>query len=876
VSIVAVSALPLLRRLLELAGGPAESGYVLVIEGAGLEDLPERLKTSKADYAVHRVGTEIGLRHLLWKARGAPLIAVLPEALAHRVQKAPDLMRRARNQRVHALAANDVLELLLGVRVVGADAPHMQELALDHVEQIGTALSAQTLPTVVDRRLLTELLVDASVGEAVRSRSAGELLADWVQEPPTWSANVGRLVRDALPTLHGDDGRLLAWALLEPEQRPRALVLHGAVLSVTGEQLPKAAWGPLWQAATEAPIEMDRRILRRHLCRLAEDALAALGEASAPLLAEADRLGRSSLTPSELATSRVLPLAFADRCHALAEGAAAGKAIPAEEMAWLASHRAAGMHKADLAVLEEIARLSRYLDKPSAPQASVLEQVRGWQRDGAFADLAAMQLRRALAGSAHHHTQADAVLARVRARRDAENRHFAETLAVGYEAALHHAGVVPLHRLWKRVVAPVWQSDPDAALYLVVLDGCSYPVFLELLHALSQDGSFPMGAPPDRDGHVNGLPALAPLPTVTSHARGAIFLGELPQDPLVAETVFRDQEETKTDKARFNQNAALAGRSRRLFLKGDLADAGQALLHALEDPSVAVVAAVFNAVDDQIGSANTGAVLRLRPEDIMGFKPSLRAALKAGRRVLLTADHGHSPFLSKGHRVGAGKTPRHVSLAAADRAPEGFMEIDVGALGGTPERRAYAWRSGAYLGNPQVGFHGGCALEEMAVPLAWIERDGLPADEPSWWFGHGAPSAQAVRESEVPPAPPLVTPQPSDSIADAPRTAAQRKRQMSLFDPADRAGSLGLATEVLDGLSDQEKAVLVLLKDNGTARTNELAAQLGKQPGRINGLMRKLRRTLHASGLVLFSDEGLPGGETLYRWQAPPPADGAS
>jgi hypothetical protein len=287
-----------------------------------------------------------------------------------------------------------------------------------------------------------------------------------------------------------------------------------------------------------------------------------------------------------------------------------------------------------------------------------------------------------------------------------------------------------------------------------------------------------------------------------------------------------------------------------------------------------VVAAVFNAVDDQIGSANTGAVLRLRPEDIMGFKPSLRTALEAGRRVLLTADHGHSPFVVKGLRVGSGKTPRHVSLAGADEVPEGFMEIDVGALGGQPERRAYAWRSGVYLGHPQVGFHGGCALEEMAVPLAWIERDGLPADEPGWWFGHGVPTAQAMRESETPPAPPLVTPQPSDSITNAPRKAAQRKRQMSLFDPADRVGSLGLATEVLDGLSDQEQAVLVLLKDNGSARTNELAAQLGKNPVRINGLMRKLRRTLHASGLVLFTDEGLPGGETLYRYQVPPRTDG--
>ncbi len=44
------------------------------------------------------------------------------------------------------------------------------------------------------------------------------------------------------------------------------------------------------------------------------------------LLSSADRIGRECLTPSQLQTSRVLPLAFSDRCHALAQQAAAGQA----------------------------------------------------------------------------------------------------------------------------------------------------------------------------------------------------------------------------------------------------------------------------------------------------------------------------------------------------------------------------------------------------------------------------------------------------------------------------------------------------------------------------------------------------------------------
>lgn len=844
----------LLRRLVEQAGGARESGYVLVLDGEGLEDLPADLVTPRGSYSVHRPTTELGLRHVLWKARGAPVIVVVAEELARRLP--PDLLRRAHNQRVHALSVNDVLEVILGVRVVGAESPHLQALALEHVGALGMAMARRTLPTVVDRKLLTELLVDASVGEQVRTRTPADLLAGWLKAPPVWSTNVSRLVREALPYMHGDEGRLLSWALEQPE-RLRALIVHGALLAIDAEEVPKKCWGDLWDAASRPPIEMDRRVLRRTLTRLLDDTLSALGDTAGSLLEQADRLGREVLTPKDLQTSRVLPLAFADRCHALAQQAANGKPIRASEIAWLTTHRAAPMHKAELLVLEAMARVSRYLDQPETPASNVVEQVSSWQRHGAWADLAAAQLRRALAGSGGHHAEAGKVLLAWRARRDAENQQFASLLAAGYEAALHKGGVTPLHRIWKRDVAPLWRKQADAKVFLVVLDGCSYPVFLELLYELAQDSAFPIGIRPDATGHVVGIPALSPLPTVTSHARGAIFLGELPQDPLVAETVFRDQDEAKTDKARFAQNEALGGRSRKLFLKGDLADGGGALLSALADASLDVVAAVFNAVDDQIGSSNTGAMVRISAKEITAFRPSLQRALQSGRHVLVTADHGHSPYLDKQLRVGAGPTPRYLPLAKHDPVPDGFVEIDVGGLGGTPGRRAFAWRMGAYLGGPQVGFHGGCALEEMVVPLAWLSRDGLQADEPAWWFAQ-AVSVEVPKAAKAPE--PLLTPMASHAIA-----------QPKLFEPASRVASLPLPAELLERLSEDEKAVLVLLHENGTARASELAERLKKNPGRLNGLMRTLRRTLHTGGVEAFADEVLPTGETLYRYKLEAP-----
>ncbi|MBM4321705.1 MAG: hypothetical protein FJ125_17645, partial [Deltaproteobacteria bacterium] len=273
----------LLRRLLEQAGGPLESGFILVLDGEGLQDLPATLETARGAYAVRRPTTEIGLRHELWKAAGAPLIAVVSEELARRLP--PDLVRRSQKQRVHALGVNEVLTVILGVRVVGAEEGYLQELALQNVEQLGHQLSHRTLPSEVGRKLLTELLVDVTVGDQVRSQPPAKILADWARTTPTWPDNLLRLVGEVLPTLHGDEGRLLAWVLQkEIGERIKTLLVYGALLTVEAHEVPQHAWGPLWKAVGHPPLEMDREVLRRTICHLVEGSLEHLGAQAAPWL----------------------------------------------------------------------------------------------------------------------------------------------------------------------------------------------------------------------------------------------------------------------------------------------------------------------------------------------------------------------------------------------------------------------------------------------------------------------------------------------------------------------------------------------------------------------------------------------------------------
>ena len=868
-----MSAAPLLlRRLLETAGGPGESGYVLVLDCDGLSDLPLKLETARGPYMVHRPQTEVGLRHLIWTSGGAPFIAVISEELARRLP--PDLLRRAQNGRTHALAVDEILSAVLGVQVRGAEEEHLQELAMRHLQELSRLLHQRTVPSVVDRRLLVELLLAACLGDHVNGMSAHDLLAGWLESPPRWDDATRTLVREALPGIHGDAGWLLSWALAE-DGLIEALAVHGALLTVEAAELPREAWGPLWNAAQDGARALGLPATRKVAASLASGALERLSEErAAALLDRADAEARRTLTPSVLRASQVLPLAFADRCLDLARRAAEGEAIPHQELRELGQHRVARQRGGDLVLLKAMARLSRYLAQPLASWEAVGEMVTGYQRSGAFADLAALQLRRAMAGTSRYLDAAGKVLAAFRQRRDGENLEFARALASGYEAALHSRDLLPLHRLSRFVLGPLFAEDAAARVYLVVLDGCSYPVFLELLDALCADSRFRMGAAALEPrwsarqdveterllagGEVRGIPCLAPLPTVTSHARGALLLGELPDDPLVPEAVYREGEAAQTDRARFKQNGWLGGRPRRLFLKGDLADGGKELLAALADQDLPVVAAVFNAVDDQIGSANTGAEVRISPDDIRAFKPALRAALRAGRRVLLAADHGHTPFVSKAGRRGAGASHRYLELSKGDQAPEGFMEIDVGGLGGKPARRAFAWQMGAYQGGAQVGFHGGCSLEEMVVPVAWIVQEGFQASEPAWWYGGlaavEAPREDPSRERAVPP--PIVSPV----------TAPPPPRQADLFNPVDHVHKVGLPGEVLASLNEDEKVVLALLQQNGTARVSELAAQLGRPVGRISGLLARLGRALAREGAARFTPETLPDGETLYRY----------
>ena len=837
-----------------------EGGYLLVRHTEGLDDLPAALRLSEGGSAqVVGVGDELHLRHALWKA-GGPVVAILQPGF----NPPPDLLLGAVHRQVHLLSGDEVLSATLGVTVQGIDEQELRLLALTHASELQAALSARTTPTILTKDLLIRLLLD--VQEDLRDLRLREqrpeaLLQTWLERVPSLRPVVLRLASTALEEHHGEPGRILAWALQGGAERIEALITHGALLSV-GPQVPPMAWGPL-KALLSA--NDDPEPTRARITRLVGAALPDLRHHLRTRLREADTLARKLFKDDDLCASPLLPLAFdtlADRiARRLSDLSDLSDPDPADILA-LHEHVLARSDTEYVELLTDMGRLRRGLTQ-RARGADPASRATAYADEGAFFDLCISRIGRGLVKVPHFTPYASPLIERAWASRDEDNLAWVRALAPRYAKVLHgrsQDGVIGLHNLIDDLVCPV--LDAGKPVFLLVLDGCSMPVFIELLDQLSDD-RHGVGIAL-RQGELKRCTGLAPLPTITSHARGALFSGQIPQDPFALETVWRETGERRTDPARLNQHPTLR-HPRKLFLKGDLADGGAALNNALRQPELALVAAVFNAVDDRIGSHDTGQILSFDVDHMHGLMPALKAALHAGREVLLTADHGHSLYRGKDLRVGSHTTPRFLPLGPQDEVPEGFEEIDCGGLAGQPGRMAFACRSGVYLGRPQVGFHGGCSLEEMVVPVAWLCLNGLPMTPPRWWSA-SIPAPDPA--TQAPAARTLVAPaqRPQPSLAVHPNPAPPPEAPRPRAAPTAPTGGPALP-DFAQSLSEDEQRALRLLLRDGALRTSDIARVLGRPPQRVAGMLAKLGRRLHPHARL--DSQALDDGEKQWRYRGP-------
>jgi len=724
----------LLRRLRQ--GAPLDTDLALVHAHPALEGTAGQVKHAGQTWRVATVGGELSLRAELLE--DAPLIACIPPGFV----PPPDLAGRAYMGRPLDLRAEDLVAALAG-----------RFCAPLRDEALVRALP-DALPRLVDWG-------DWGAGEVVSAREVRAALAaaalgldaTLARTPP--HALLTRLVVEGPPVEppgpaalsalrgRGREGRWLAWAL--EEGSVEALVTAGALAGTypgqsAAPRVPGVDPQPQWQAL--------RGLVERALRDAWGDHPARVTNA----LAQAEALARGLSLAADAVHHPLLrgPLEAALKDYA--QAAAGG--VPADDgkVEALAGSLHANALADDLSLVREASRLARFAQAMQpAPGASAVEHLYRALRDVAWADWSLRRLRRHLAGASPVLVAlAKTNLEKTLAHRDAWNQAFAQALAREWpqvSASRDLRAPLPLQHLARSLLARLVKDGQR--VFLVVLDGCDLSTFLELVDDLPARAGLGLVAPAAADAslfddlrHIRGLHVgVSPLPTVTGHARRALFAGEVPGNTALddAEAVAAN---ASADQVAWKRNAALGAIRRRLFLKGDLGDGGAALHETLRRGDEALVAAVFNGVDDALSSHETTA---LGPWSFAGLGggalEALRAATESGWTVVVTSDHGHTPYLESARKV----APRADGQRFSSAPLPGAVTFDQGPL---PTRPLHLLAQvGAWNGNQRRGFHGGAGLEEVAVPIAFlgpVEAGQGRARAPEWWWSGPEPAAAVV------------------------------------------------------------------------------------------------------------------------------------
>lgn len=572
--------------------------------------------------------------------------------------------------------------------------------------------------------------------------------------------------------------------------------------------------GPVAPAAARALAEASRT----QLLRLDLD-----HDPSVPgVLAQAEALLADLGWAAGADRSTVLPAGLLARFRALAallgepDVAVLGAALPRIEgaLADVVHHdravpREPGVHAARMAV-----RLARWLSvQPDRTTPTELgEALRDYVADGAWVDRAAAVVWNGSTDdvvSAAYRT----LLAAVRRERDARDQTAAELLAAATARDAAPAGAVLIENALGDLVWPMAASTRPLVL---LLDGMSAPVAVELAEALAGEGW--IERVPDAGTRV---PILAALPTLTRYSRTAFFTGEL-----------RDGSQDTEKSSMMTRFGAPT------FHKDDLrADAGElvagAVRAAIDNPELRLVGVVLNTIDDALDKHDPGGT-RWGVDDIQHLRALLNAAAVAGRAVILTSDHGHVVERGSQARPAQGGEARHRPVGSG---PVGEDEVLVRGRRVVTGEEIVPWREDLRYASLRSGYHGGASLAEITVPFLVFTRLGqasvagwrdAPPQVPVWWNEAQRTAAPGLRrarrvdaDSALAGGVPATTSQRLAPVADEP----QGVLAFDLPDPVEPVShQVGTGeTNSAPGLADQLEASAVYVEQRARAGRHALS-----------------------------------------------------
>lgn len=593
----------------------------------------------------------------------------------------------------------------------------------------------------------------------------------------------------------------------------------------------------------------------------------ATGPTAERLLARADAL-LSEVQATGLADrSDVLPAGLTRRLGRLADGLrsaidgdselVAPTALAEVEQAWasVAAHRLATGDLRTNAFAAAV-RLARWLSQPDDEPEQTLHALVARHSDiDAWVDSAVNDTARGV-GDPGLGSALERVLRPTRVRRHRHDLEFAAALIhhtaddpVAVDGL--HRGVAHLEELLASTVLPLARKTP---ILFLVLDGMSVGVGHEILgDVLSRatDGWAEALLP----GRQRRATALAVLPTLTAVSRTSLLCGQL----RVGGQDVEQQGHRALALAHGLSSAALFHKkpldsTRPGYSIAD--DVGAAIDDVEGQP---LVSCVLNTIDDALDRSDPSGT-EWGADAVRHLEPLLTRARRAGRTVVLTADHGHIVE----RREGTMRPHPAISSGRSREAsgPLGDGEVLVaGRRVVTAENRAVlAVDERLRYGPLKAGYHGGASPAEAVVPVIVLVNGTVPAgtglqlavpQEPAWW------------NSPLSSTPAVLTP----AVSHLARKAAEEPP--TLFDnvePEPVAASVHpLATATVDSETYREqrsragriavsdanvKALLnaLLLSPSGRLSAPHACIALGVAPVALRGAVPHVQRLVNVEG----------------------------
>ncbi len=382
-----------------------------------------------------------------------------------------------------------------------------------------------------------------------------------------------------------------------------------------------------------------------------------------------------------------------------------------------------------------------------------------YEHDGAWLDAARIVVSRGDADPVFAAVCA-ALTAEADEARGADGLRFAQVAASAADAVPQpHLGV---EDVLDRVVAPLAALRP---VLVVVLDGMGWPTFTELLGAFEGSGWAPWRRPHGQEASQVGVAA---LPTVTEVSRTSLLAGRLRSG------------DDGSERRAFAAHAGLstvtgAGPAPKLFHKRDLRVGGldtlpDGVLDAVSDERTRVVGLVLNNIDERLKDvAQPGDGWELR--DLDPLRLVLDEARRAGRAVVLTADHGHVLDRDAEARPGGGGERWRL---ADPPAGDGELLVQGRRVVAEGQQAVLPWREQLRYGPRRNGYHGGLTPKELLVPLVVLSIEDLP--EGSGWAPTGFRRPPWWHHVQLRP--------PAAAVPRAPVEAVPARVAPTLFDPA--------------------------------------------------------------------------------------------